>query len=554
MPKESDVTQFLQTLYPDGLSAIGDGDRNYWMLIWALPGKESHWCTTIDGTTTTLITALAKRKDVYIGCGLAPHDYGAKLRCVAKEIVGIPGLWLDIDFGPGHKKKGLPPTQEDAETLLTMLGPTPTMVIHSGHGLQAWWVFKEPWIFDSDKERTNAAALTDSWNKTAMARAKERGWVVDNVGDLSRVMRIPGTWNHKSVPVETSLLRCSEYHWNAQDFDSYLIAATSTPHVSVGNLTWSYTLSPGANPPPEKFHVLMENDPKFKALWRHKRDLPSESEYDLGLATLAMTARWSDQEVVDLLIAHRRKYSADLKIERGAENCYYRMTLNKAAQGTVVVEEDAMLEYFQEHGELPAEVKEDPAAIKTTISKDLGLTITKLIKWCCEPPVYDLEVNGEMVRLGGCDNLWFQSYFDRIVWDATGIVPIEHKPAKWKLIRKMLMEIRVNEDVSPEANTGESLRLWLDQWIKDVGSTDPENWERFCKINKPYTKDGQIYFTLIGLRNYLDVTTRDKLSAKDLAVRLRTLGMVSKGENVSVKGDSGKRTQKQVWLYCEKNW
>ena len=70
----------------------------------------------------------------------------------------------------------------------------------------------------------------------------------------------------------------------------------------------------------------MENDQKFKRSWEHRRpDMqdPSASGYDQSLANIALAAGWSDQEIANLMIAHRRKYGEDLtgcgrKVRRSA--------------------------------------------------------------------------------------------------------------------------------------------------------------------------------------------------------------------------------------------
>ena len=54
----------------------------------------------------------------------------------------------------------------------------------------------------------------------------------------------------------------------------------------------------------------------------------SPSAYNMSMATMAMQAGWSDQEVVNLLICWRRKHGHDLKLR---EN-YYLMTLDKARE------------------------------------------------------------------------------------------------------------------------------------------------------------------------------------------------------------------------------
>src|SRR4051812_7937286 len=103
-----DLKQFLAALWPEGSL----GDR--WLLFWSLPDKHSEWVQTITEATLDYLEDWAQRENVYIGCGLHAQNFGPTLRGKAEEVVAIPGLWLDVDYGREHKKKKLPPTEEDA--------------------------------------------------------------------------------------------------------------------------------------------------------------------------------------------------------------------------------------------------------------------------------------------------------------------------------------------------------------------------------------------------------------------------------------------------------
>jgi len=92
-----------------------------------------------------------------------------------------------------------------------------------------------------------------------------------------------------------------------------------------------FVLDPNANPPFEKFDLLCEIEPKFRASWDHKRadfDDQSCSVYDQSLANFAALTRWPDQEIANLLIAHRRKHGADLKLRAD----YFERTIRTARQ------------------------------------------------------------------------------------------------------------------------------------------------------------------------------------------------------------------------------
>jgi hypothetical protein len=113
-----------------------------------------------------------------------------------KTVQSIPGFWMDLDVGTaGHKPAELPNPPDEAAALSVLQGlPEPSAVVHSGGGLQVWWKFAEPWVFD---DPTDAARASEAWHRMLAQRAEAKGFHVDAVGDLPRILRVPGTENHK---------------------------------------------------------------------------------------------------------------------------------------------------------------------------------------------------------------------------------------------------------------------------------------------------------------------------------------------------------------------
>lgn len=119
----------------------------------------------------------------------------------AELSLAFPGFWADIDIaGPGHKTaETLPPTIADAQRIITESGlPEPTMWIHSGGGLYPWHLLDQPYILGSDSA-ADVAALSERWQHAIKAAADRLGYHYGaGVGDLARVLRIPGTINRKA--------------------------------------------------------------------------------------------------------------------------------------------------------------------------------------------------------------------------------------------------------------------------------------------------------------------------------------------------------------------
>ena len=117
--------------------------------------------------------------------------------------------WVDLDYGvAGHKSVSNPPTQEAAMSLLEQFPLRPTLIIFTGHGLQAFWCFDQP----IDARTPDGVALAGSVIKRVQATlahySADRGWSMDNTSDLARIMRVPGTvnWKDPKNPVQGAVL------------------------------------------------------------------------------------------------------------------------------------------------------------------------------------------------------------------------------------------------------------------------------------------------------------------------------------------------------------
>jgi len=207
---------FFEALY--GLCERG------WLTLWTNQDKKTCWFPiTQFRQAATRAYALASTKDVYFGVGLRGRKVQG--RGSNNDVCTVPGLWIDIDVaGNNHKQKDLPPTIEDAVAFLKEFPLLPTALVHSGHGLHGYWLFKEPWEFEDDAERQEAARLLRRFQKTLQSRAEEKGWKLDTTSDLARVLRVPKTLNHKNnPPAKVMVLELDESRrYNPSDFEPYL--------------------------------------------------------------------------------------------------------------------------------------------------------------------------------------------------------------------------------------------------------------------------------------------------------------------------------------------
>lgn len=216
----TDATEWLTRLY-EGC----DG----WLTLFSLDRGtgEQH----VDWAPVTDIEKLAAKADeraatccVWFGVATRREPLGHR-RGGAEDCLCVPALWVDLDVeGPNHKGgHRLPPTIEAARAILDDFPLPPSAVIRSGGGLQPWWFLAEP--VGVDEARTMLVA----WGATWAELGRRRGWHVDNVFDVARVMRLPGTVNRKTVPVPVTGKVCWDRRYQPSDFEPYMTEPPPAP-------------------------------------------------------------------------------------------------------------------------------------------------------------------------------------------------------------------------------------------------------------------------------------------------------------------------------------
>jgi hypothetical protein len=421
--------RFLDHLYPDGIPS------NHHLLLWTIPGKTSYWFTDLKEADESL--EYMGQKNIYIGCGLSPKDYGATRRAPAKNISGIPGLWADIDYGDaGHKGKTYPPDQDAALRLLDELAVRPTLVIHSGNGLQAWWLWDNPWIFEDEADHDYAALVSKAWGEILIKAGGE--YSVDSVSDLSRVLRLPGSENVKDpkLPKPVRLLIDNGPRW--KDHETFIkqagidLAADGLKPATKKPKQVSADL-PKGDPPGAKMTILWSIDPQARDCWLGEpapwlKD-QSDSSRDLSIATRASMAGWNDLELGQLLLAGRIHRKADLK-----HPGYYDLTIRKATENSNqplhIREADEALGIDPDSA--------TPEARLEKVSELIGVDppITRLTKTDGDPVVYRMYWKGRKMELGDGGGILEQSKFRKIMFDLAGVVvPGGRLPSGTKSLR-----------------------------------------------------------------------------------------------------------------------
>jgi replicative DNA helicase len=112
----------------------------------------------------------------------------------AEDVARLTAVPVDLDFAEG-KCGSADIALKIQEDLAAILGP-PAAVTDSGHGLHPYWPVADGHI-NAEFTATQAKALLARVHALVIEVADHYGARVDNIFDLSRVMRIPNTLNTK---------------------------------------------------------------------------------------------------------------------------------------------------------------------------------------------------------------------------------------------------------------------------------------------------------------------------------------------------------------------
>lgn len=314
------------------------------LALFTVPERRARFFGELD-SASKVASKLAESQNVYFGVGLiqgTPAGRGKQ-----EDIAGIVALWADVDFaGDAHTGKSLPTDESDFERLLAELPLRPSLIVDSGHGRHLYWLLHEPWLFADDCERTRAAHLAKAWHELVCSAAQRLNWSLENLGDLTRVLRLPNTVNrkHPAAPVPVQLMLADfDRRFSIDDFENYLPAerSSSPPRVvaPVDPVDLPITLTPDAEPPADKLVAAILESSVFRETWERKRSDLSDSSasgYDLSLATIAMMRGWTDNEVARLILAWRRRHG--MHPEKALRADYMARTLARARKATVTEE------------------------------------------------------------------------------------------------------------------------------------------------------------------------------------------------------------------------
>jgi hypothetical protein len=528
-----EATQFLEALFGGAPAAAR-------IALWTKADKTTHYLASPQDAARLAVQA---EGDVYVHASLAGRDLGPRKRITNLTSAGIPGVWADIDVngGPEGKQNAAP----DLETAVQLAGSLlePTVMVASGYGLHAWWLLDDgPWAFGSTGEQHKASEVCAAWNRLLAAQARELGFTIDSTGDLARLMRIPGTANHKGDaagmmpaqvkghPVPVDEQDGPRHSWEAiADLAAGAPAATAATTSPGGVDTAGLHMRPDAQPPMDKHEVLRLNSDLYARTWDHTRvekDCKSwsASEWDLSLASQWAQASWTDQEIADGLVAHRRlKYPASA--EKALRVDYVARTIVKARTQLRRERQDESRQDALDDLAHVADTKGgDPESTFAAFNAIVGgPEVRELVQDGRDPQTATFALvmaNGDQVRLGPAGHLLNQDRFAEALMVVTGHVLRKVKIHEWRdAIQALLVHRTVRESVddTPEGTVLE----WLRRYMHERVTGDPNEAGR---AREPFEKEGRIYVFGASFGTFVRSALRVRITDPDVKDMLRHAG------------------------------
>jgi hypothetical protein len=157
------------------------GSYAYW---WTMPGRKSHWFEIGDSAEVPD----AGKFDIYVGVHPVVSRGKASERSKTETIQCVNCLYAEFDFSD------FPGETEDKQAMacrqhIQDLKLEPSAMVASGGGYHVYWLLSDTWRLEDDKARENARKLQATWVRHVGGDGGAK--------DLARVLRVPGTLNHK---------------------------------------------------------------------------------------------------------------------------------------------------------------------------------------------------------------------------------------------------------------------------------------------------------------------------------------------------------------------
>lgn len=183
----------------DFLNEIYKGCSDGYLTLTMLPERKTLWFKVSEIEKTSLFAGkYGSKTNTFFGVGLRKKALKNGFRGSEKDILCVTTLYADIDIkGNAHAQTSLPSNVDEAIDFLHGLKVKPSIIVNSGNGIHGYWLLDKPFIIETEDDRKNILSIFKCFGRYVNSEAKKRNWKIDSVYDLARILRVPGTINHK---------------------------------------------------------------------------------------------------------------------------------------------------------------------------------------------------------------------------------------------------------------------------------------------------------------------------------------------------------------------
>ncbi len=575
--------------------------------LWRKQGKYSHWMRTGDHSPVS--DFLAPDMDYYVCPALFPSPMSGDKRGTEAQASGTVGFYLDIDFAHGvHKKAAhLPPDMDAAMSLLNALPAPCSAVVSSGHGIQAWVMLSEAFMFADQLDMARFKAVSIKWARTIQAAAAARGWKVDSTFDVVRLGRLPGSLNNKdSAPVPVELLGWTEKRYSIEELEKLSEAHATAPMAKPVDLSLDAEAM-GEDVNVFFLEALCDANPNAAAVVAGVRQGTSDSESDMTIANMARNYFGQNGlEGADLenAIAHcvrANRINTGNKVEKASRASYVLKTVAAAMAsregyervpvesnparpvegvpagretgepgapplpeggegkngehvpvGRAGSSERAEADHAPEPAHGPKAAPVDRARIASALKTAnfiLGVFkggITRVVRLVADEPEYILHFdNGATYTVGGIDKLMSVVAVGHAVADCLRVLAPPIKGQRVEQLREALLQAVEDEHIGEEATSAGQGRAWLGHFVASNPPADcfDPTGGSPCWVNE----SGRIMVLGPSLHTYVRMVLGEGgLGHKGFGKILRAAGCIP--AQVRIRPKSGESSTRSAWV------
>ena len=272
--------------------------------------------------------------DVYFGVNPRTGNGGSK-----ENVHYLSAFHAEIDYGTvGHEKSSIHQTYEEALDAIQSFKPEPTIILHSGGGFHCYWVLSNPL-----KVSDVGVKVLESINK---ALIKKLGGD-PGTHDISRVLRVPGTFNFKvpDNPRPVSLIVNNHKKYSLKDFEQFISVETPADKPKqVNNVVnqQSQTIIPSISAIDIDALPISE---KIKNLIKHGNDgsYLTRSEADMAVITVLVNKGMGEADIKQIFLSNG---IGDKYRSHKAPDQYLKHTIEKAKKMSDLTEEEMINPLF----------------------------------------------------------------------------------------------------------------------------------------------------------------------------------------------------------------